>query len=346
MDGEFENAVAEFQAITKEQPDDANAWDSLGEGFLASGLPDKALEAYSRALALSPTFASSIRGRGLALAALGRYDEAFEKPSPDFTTQAFLLSRVGRYRETAEILDQGRREAMEEDDDEATARALLTSASILIEQKQYARALEDLRAAETALGLPAAEAKHPYLVLADLLAGIAEIRAGNLMNAVSRHGAQKSRYDGSERIEANWVAALEGEIALAHYEYARAVSSFKAAQTPVWVTLGGDSLTLFAMNPSSRDGLARVAISRGNHPTAIQEYRRLTAVGAGPRSSAALEPRHVLALARLLDEQKDIAGARAEYERFLKLWANADGNLPEVEEARGAVARLSPPASP
>ena len=57
--------------------------------------------------------------------------------------------------------------------------------------------------------------------------------------------------------------------------------------------------------------------------------------------SAMLEPRHVLALARLLDEQKDAAGAGAEYGRFLKLWANADAGLPEVEEARRAIARLS-----
>jgi hypothetical protein len=49
----------------------------------------------------------------------------------------------------------------------------------------------------------------------------------------------------------------------------------------------------------------------------------------------------VLALARLLDQQKDAAGARAEYERFLALWANADESLAEVKEARSAVARLS-----
>jgi hypothetical protein len=36
--------------------------------------------------------------------------------------------------------------------------------------------------------------------------------------------------------------------------------------------------------------------------------------------------------------QGDAAGARIEYGRFLTLWANADSDLPELIEARRAVA--------
>jgi hypothetical protein len=50
--------------------------------------------------------------------------------------------------------------------------------------------------------------------------------------------------------------------------------------------------------------------------------------------TAMLEPRHVLELARLLDESGDPNGARAEYERFLELWKDADEGLPELAEAR------------
>ena len=45
----------------------------------------------------------------------------------------------------------------------------------------------------------------------------------------------------------------------------------------------------------------------------------------------------MLALARLLEQGGDAAGARIEYQRFVKLWANADEGLPEIEEARRAV---------
>jgi tetratricopeptide (TPR) repeat protein len=330
-EGEYDKAIEQFQAAANRSSDEANPWDSLGEGYLANGMPDKAFEAYSRALAIDSAYEPSILGRGLALAALGRYDEALAKELSDFRIQAFLLSRVGRYREAAAVLDKGRRE---EDDAEVTANGALTSAWLLIEQKQYARATEEVRAAETAL---ANRQNHSLLVLADLFGGLAELRAGNMSGAASRLASQKSRHDTDDRVESSWVAALEGEMALAQKQYDRAASSFKAAQNKGWLTLGRDASTPFATNLPSRDGLARVEIARGNRAAAVGEYRRLTDVGPNRGSSAALEPRDILELARLLHEEGNEAGARVEYERFLKLWANADAHLPELTEAKRAL---------
>ena len=336
--GQLEQALEQFQGVANREPTEANSWDSLGEGYLASGMPDKAFDAYSRALAIEPRFESSILGRGLALAALGRYQEALATAVPDFTVQSFLLSRAGRYADAAKALEEGQRDAKQNDDAEATAGALLTSSWLLIERGQYARALEELRAAETALGQ---QRNQPLLVLADFVGGVADLRRGNLMSAVARRGSQKSRVDGDDRVESNWVAALEGEIALAHAQYDRAMASFKASESRAWPTLGSGVLAVFAMNPPSRDGRGRVEIARGNRTAAVEEYRRLTAAGPGGRS-AVLEPRHVLALARLLDQEGDAAGARVEYQRFVTLWANADEGLPEIEEARRAVSTARP----
>ena len=338
LDGEFEQAIEQFEGVADREPTEANPWDSLGEGYLAGGLADKSVEAYSRALTIEPTLDSSLLGRELALAALGRYEEAFGKTPPDFRIRAFLLARVGRYREAAKVLEEGRQD-LRQDDAEATASALLTASWLSIERKEYGRALEEIRTAETALRQ--SEPDHTLMVFADLLGGIAEIRSGNVMNAETRLVAQQSRYDSDDRVQSNWVAALEGEIALAQGQHDGAVSRFGAADRRAWTILGRDTLIVFVTNPPSRDGRARVAIARGDRAAAIDEYRRLTAAGSGAHSSAALEPRHVLALARLLDEGGDATGARAEYGRFLKLWANADAGLPEIEEARRAVARLS-----
>ena len=239
-------------------------------------MPDKALEAYSRALAIDPTFEPSILGRGLALAALGRYDEALEHESPDFRVQAFLLSRVGRYREAAEVLDKGRRE---DDDAEVNANALLTSAWLLIEQKQYARALEEVRAAEKAL---ADRTNHSLLVLADLIGGWPRFAPGTWRMRVSRLAAQKSRYDSDvpRRIELGRGARRRGR-ARARPATTRRCRASKRRRQKAWLTLGRDASTVFATNLPSRDGLARVEIARGNRAAAIEEYRRLTAVGPG-----------------------------------------------------------------
>ena len=50
------------------------------------------------------------------------------------------------------------------------------------------------------------------------------------------------------------------------------------------------------------------------------------------------EPRYLLRLARLLEQAGDRNAARTEYGRFLDLWKHADANLPEVTEARRALA--------
>ena len=335
-EGRFDQAVEQFQSVANRAPREANAWDSLGEGLLASGMPDKSLEAYSRALAIDRTFESPVVGRGLALAALGRYAEAVASELPDLRVHAYLLSRVGRYRDAADVLDKAQREASS--DTEARANTLLTSAWLLVEQKQYARALEQVRAAELVLG---GEGRHAFLVLADLIGGIAEIRDGNVGNATARLASQRTRYDRDDRVESNWVAALEGEVALAQGRHEQAASNFTAAQSKVWLILGRDTTTVFGTNPPSRDGLGRVEIARGNRKGAIAEYKRLTNVASSPGSSAMLEPRHILALARLLAADGDDAGARGEYERFLKLWENADADLPELIEARKALNPLT-----
>jgi hypothetical protein len=53
-----------------------------------------------------------------------------------------------------------------------------------------------------------------------------------------------------------------------------------------------------------------------------------------------MEPLYVLQIARLLEKKGNGKGALDEYQRFLRLWKNADADLPELSEARRAVKRL------
>ena len=62
----------------------------------------------------------------------------------------------------------------------------------------------------------------------------------------------------------------------------------------------------------------------------------------GPESKwvAPVEPRYVLEVARLEEKSGNRQAALADYQRFLNLWKDADRDLPELVEARRAVARL------
>ena len=85
--------------------------------------------------------------------------------------------------------------------------------------------------------------------------------------------------------------------------------------------------------------MARVAKARSDLRGAIEIYRDLLTYGADKKWMAPYEPRYVLEIARLLDKMGDKATARQEYQRFLDSWKHADPDLPELAEARHALAR-------
>ena len=114
--GRYEEALGEFDAYVRLAPREPNPFDSLAEAYLVMGAPEKALDTYSRALTIDPTFAGSRIGRAWSLASLGRYDDAILEGPPQFllanwsSVRALVLSRVGRYREALQAIETGSRE--------------------------------------------------------------------------------------------------------------------------------------------------------------------------------------------------------------------------------------------
>ena len=107
---------------------------------------------------------------------------------------------------------------------------------------------------------------------------------------------------------------------------------FGLGEIYAWLSFYGNNLVL-------RDGRARVAAAQGRTAEAITLYRGLLTPGPEQKWTAMLDPRHVIALARLLDKAGEGDAARVEYRRFLEHWKDADPDLPELAEARGRLAR-------
>lgn len=63
--GKTADAVTIFEANTKKHPNDPNAWDSLGEGYLNNGQKDKAIEAFKKSLSMNP--APNVKANSLKL---------------------------------------------------------------------------------------------------------------------------------------------------------------------------------------------------------------------------------------------------------------------------------------
>ena len=350
--GRFREAIRQFEEYIRLRPSEPNPYDSLAEAYLVSGQPERAIDRYTRVFQIAPGFAGSHLGSAFAYASLGRYDEALPVaakltaiaqvfPATADFMEAFLLSRVGRYRQAALRIAEGDAASERVGNSGARAAFRLLAGFIGLERGDYAMAARESAAAEAMIGQiqDNAAIRSDYAVLQKLLAAVAQIRAGQIdLASVQRDAEQKQSQHPDERSKW-WLAVLDGELALAKHDLATAQRAFSEGEPPLKMAFRVSALPMlglytFSNNLLLRDGLARVRKARGDLKGAIDTYQRLLTFDTASKWTSVFEPRYVLASARLWEHSGDRVAARQQYQRFLDLWKGADPGQPELVEAR------------
>jgi tetratricopeptide (TPR) repeat protein len=362
----YEEALAAFERHAALNPREPNPHDSLGEAYLVMGDPLKALEKFRLAISIDPS-SGSRETLSWTLAVLGRYDEALTEiiryqklliardlpiAGPAYH-EAFLLSRIGRYREARVRLDAALTRAKMVDRPSDLIGLYIVSALLALEQQATAAALADVASAERLLDRIAPDASdwlsQKGRLLVNFVAGMAAVHANDSTGAHRRLRRLESMYRPHDPIEQWWYHTLEGEIALSAGRLDAAETAFRAAQPRRKVDYGwgpqrAPFLQLF------RDGLARVRAARGDLAGAIDIHHSLLTPGIENPWTPVLEPRQLLEVARLLTRAGDLAAARGQAQRIVELWKDADPDLPELAEAkrfaRGVTAARSARGSP
>ena len=227
--GRYPEAVRVFESYARLAPREPNPYDSLGEAHIKMGMPEKAIEYFSKALTIHPTFFPSHVGRAWGLSMLGRYDEAIaEDPTFPFL-RGFMLSRVGRYREAEEhvAFDISRVEANKNVVEQGVVH--LISAVLALERKQPGLAATRLRQPAQLFAQVAPERQRVHVVLTHTIAGLANIQAGRLEDARARLDAQRRIVDSDVAPQQWWHKLLEGEIALAEGNPQKAEAALRPA---------------------------------------------------------------------------------------------------------------------
>jgi tetratricopeptide (TPR) repeat protein/TolB-like protein len=356
--GLFTEAEREFRAYIRVSPDEANAYDSLAELFVMTGRPAQAVEHYDQALRLNPLFGWSHFGRSYALAMQGHYANAFTglatlrelgprasvPPAVTRMVEALLYSRVGRYRAAAADLDAARRIARQQNDHALESSIELFEATFALERGELERSIGHAGRAALLGGDSPDIMSVRRSALAHLIAAVAEIRAGRPAGARRRASLLAALNNNGDPIQTSGQQRLAGELALVDGRFDDAEASFRASEHRIDSSFSiYPVLVMLVNNAPFRDGLARATAGRGDIAGAIELYRKLNQPGATSTWPSVIEPRFVLAVARLAEKGGDAKTAAAESKRFLDLWSAADQSAPELAEARAATAPAAAP---
>ncbi|MEZ5065955.1 MAG: protein kinase [bacterium] len=356
--GRYTEAIRELEVYRRLEPEEPNPWDSLGELYLVVGQPERALENYARALEIDPRFRSAYSGRALALASLGRFDEAlaeltrWEQRAMDRDATLLGLDKIrgriyvaaGRYEEARRAME--RSWALDRTFDNSMKLGAETSVAKLFDAELAFRDRDWDRAARLS-----GESWHEFRGNARDAEAVRSIFAEIESASLARLGrfdealALASALDtlATHPAVAEMSDRLRGEVALARGELDRAEDLFRSgAGDPkkYFVNLAPlMDVMLRIENPPLRDWEARLDVARGDLAGAIAKYSALNTPGLDNPFVSIFEPLYVLEEARLLDRQGDRSAAKREYARFLEFWKNADAGRPEVAEAREYVGR-------
>jgi serine/threonine protein kinase/tetratricopeptide (TPR) repeat protein len=82
------------------------------------------------------------------------------------------------------------------------------------------------------------------------------------------------------------------------------------------------------------DSLAIAYDLNGNWPRALETYQRITSLTTGRLMWGDIYARSYYRLGKIYQRNGNNQAAAAHYENFLRLWKNADGGLPEVDDAK------------
>ncbi len=137
----------------------------------------------------------------------------------------------------------------------------------------------------------------------------------------------------------NWLEILQGEIVLAQGRPQDAVSLLKKV-TPIDPYLSSAASLREYTTPIPRDGLARAYYASGDLENAIEEYERITNFDPDSPDRFIPRPQYHYRLAKLYEEKGWPGLAAQRYERFLKIWKEADKNLPALSDAKSRLAKL------
>jgi serine/threonine protein kinase/tetratricopeptide (TPR) repeat protein len=379
--GELDKAAQTYQETIESYPQRAGAYGNLGIVYNCQGQYEKAVEITRQGLRLAPDHESYYGNLANLTLALQRFDEtrqiihdAHARKLDDFAMHNALYALAFLGSDSAAMAEQQRwlADSPEENfgfalasDTEACAgrlgkardltkravhsairadskeTAAIWQANAAIEQGAYGNAMETRQSAAEALKLaPASQGVEVEAALAFAMAGDTA-RAESLAQDLGK------RFRLDTQMQALWLPAIQGQVALDKKNPASALNALRATASPMELGMIPFVANLSCLYPVYVRGEAYLAAEQGN--AAATEFQKIIdhsgiVWNCWTGALAHLGVARSNALLSRTSHGADAAAARsralAAYKDFLTLWKDADPDIPILKQAKTEYAKL------
>jgi len=347
--GQFETADEYLKKYEEVIPGDANPFDSFAELYLRTGRFERAINKYKEALEVKPDFGSEWRIAfiyGLqenyqsALYWLDQYImkvEAQGRISWGYWWKSIYHYLSGNYQQAFQDLELSTDISQKIKSRSGKKRSNFLKAWIFLDQGKV------LESKKCCLSWYNYQIKEYPQYLADHKADYAYYMCLNYLH--------QSKID-SARAELKLIKALfpkltpigkerhhhlqdflYSQILIAQDSLERAEKIYKN-MTPMDTPFGFTKNYFISALPFAQDELARAYLRHGDIDKAIIEYKKLIEPDPKTREWRHIYPKYHYRLAKLYQQKGRLEEAIEQYQFFLKIWSNADPDLPEFKDAK------------
>ena len=361
-DKEYEKAVEAFQKYVSVRPGEPNPIDSLADAYFQWGRLDEALELYKKSLQIDPGFYMSLLAIGYIYALKEDYHEAHEwidkamgiavgyqeENAYVCLWKAFYFAWLGSQEKSLEYVQMAENAYRDLRDETGKAHGDRLKACFYYDRDELELSRRHNESSILALIKNEPNMESVNRVSYDFLSGLIDVEEGKVGSAKSRLTEMDSLLadiggfpKDLARFESEWLRAM---ILLYEKSFEEAFAAFEKAAAlkfaPNWTFF--DTWKFRYNTPFQRDKLAQVFVERGELGRAIAEYAKLMTFDAKvPSSRALIHPIYHFRLGKLYEKKGLKEEAKAQYQRFLDLWKDADPGRPEVEDAKKRLAGLT-----
>ncbi len=352
---DYEKAIECFKKYAFLYPRDANPLDSWAEAYFKMGRLDESIAKYKEALIVNPDFYNAYWKIGYIYALKENYSQAMNWVNQDisiaptlstkadggFIWKGFYYAWLGRFDEALielkRVVDIWKK--VENKGWESVTERII--AWIYFDRGELESCRKHFKKGFDAYikNLPEAIS---YITLANsTYLGLAELKEGRIDSAKSRLSKMKSLLPKiNNKYALFYYDILNGEVLLAEGSVDKAIAVCENTRTLGTPAITHSIRTIMYSIPFLNDALARAYLQKEELDKAIAEYQQLITFDPNSEERRLIHPKLHYRLAKLYEEKGLRGKARAEYEKFLDLWKDADPGLSEVEDARKRLAGL------